>query len=83
MISGVLLIVFAESLIFRSVPLAEWAAAFAVINMIYIPILEEPQLRWRFGDEYQEYKRNVPRLLPRLRPWNRETLTGVDSHRGR
>ena len=69
MISGVILILIGECLGFRSWPLAEWAAGFAVINMIYIPLLEEPQLKWRFGEEYQQYKRNVPRLFPRLRPW--------------
>ena len=69
MISGVLLIVLGESLVFRSIPLAEWAAAFAAINLIYIPLIEEPQLRGRFGEEYERYKRNVPRLFPRLRPW--------------
>jgi protein-S-isoprenylcysteine O-methyltransferase Ste14 len=69
MISGVLLILVGESLVFRSIPLAEWAAAFAVINTIYIPLLEEPQLKSRFGEEYQQYKRNVRRLVPRLRPW--------------
>src|SRR5881396_1306534 len=69
MISGVILILIGECLGFRSWPLAEWAAGFAVINMIYIPLLEESQLKWRFGEEYQQYKRNVPRLFPRLRPW--------------
>jgi protein-S-isoprenylcysteine O-methyltransferase Ste14 len=69
MISGVLLIIAAESLVFRSLRLADWAFAFAVINLIYIPLLEEPLLKMRFGEEYQQYKRNVPRLLPRLRPW--------------
>jgi protein-S-isoprenylcysteine O-methyltransferase Ste14 len=64
----VLLIVIGESLILRSFPLANWALAFAVINMIYIPLLEEPMLKMRFGEEYQQYKRNVPRILPRLRP---------------
>ncbi len=33
------------------------------------PLLEEPQLRHRFGAEYIEYCKHVPRLLPRLRPW--------------
>lgn len=69
MISGVILVVFAEALVLRSMPLAEWAAIFTLINAIYIPLLEEPQLERRFGDEYRHYRRNVPRLLPRLRPW--------------
>jgi protein-S-isoprenylcysteine O-methyltransferase Ste14 len=40
-----------------------------VINVIYIPLLEEPQLRERFGASYDAYCRHVPRLLPRLRPF--------------
>ena len=65
MISGVLFII-AEAFFFRSASLAIWAAAFFVINAIYIPILEEPGLERRFGDDYRAYKRSVPRLLPRL-----------------
>jgi protein-S-isoprenylcysteine O-methyltransferase Ste14 len=48
----------------------EWALIFPVANFIYIPILEEPQLKRRFGSDYVEYCRNVPRLIPRLRPWH-------------
>src|SRR5258707_10335372 len=69
MISGVLLLLIAEALLLRSLPHAEWAGTFAVINAIYIPLLEEPQLKARFGDAYREYCRHVPRLIPRLRPW--------------
>ena len=67
MISGVLFIIVAEALFLRSMPIAIWAAAFFVINAIYIPLLEEPGLARRFGNEYADYKRRTPRLLPRLR----------------
>jgi protein-S-isoprenylcysteine O-methyltransferase Ste14 len=30
---------------------------------------EQPVLSERFGEEYDEYRRNVPAWLPRLRPW--------------
>lgn len=69
MISGVLLILAGEALLLRSVPHAWWAATFALINAIYIPLLEEPMLAQRFGASYAEYCANVPRLLPRLTPW--------------
>jgi protein-S-isoprenylcysteine O-methyltransferase Ste14 len=52
-----------------SVPHLWWAAIFFAINAVYIPLLEEPMLAARFPESYDEYKRNVPRLLPRLRPW--------------
>ena len=30
---------------------------------------EEPGLRARFGEDYVRYCANVPRWVPRLRPW--------------
>ena len=70
MISGVLFVLFGEALILWSRPHVTWALTFLLINAIYIPLLEEPQLRSRFGEAYSEYCRHVHRLLPRLRPWN-------------
>jgi protein-S-isoprenylcysteine O-methyltransferase Ste14 len=71
MISGVLLVIVSEALVLRSLPHAQWGFAFLLINMVYIPLVEEPLLETRFGDEYRAYKHNVPRLLPRLTPWSR------------
>ena len=69
MISGVLLVLIGEALVLWSQPHALWALIFFAINAVYIPLLEEPQLRHRFGAEYIEYSKHVPRLLPRLTPW--------------
>ncbi len=69
MISGVILILAAEALVLRSAPHGWWTAIFVGINATYIPLLEEPLLALRFGSAYDEYRRHVPRLLPRLRPW--------------
>ncbi|MGH7713870.1 MAG: methyltransferase family protein [Gemmatimonadaceae bacterium] len=69
MISGVILILVSESLLLLSRPHFAWAAMFFVINAIYIPLFEESQLAARFGASYKEYTRHVPRLVPRLRPW--------------
>lgn len=70
MISGVIAILAGESLLLGARSVAEWAAIFAAINFIYIPLLEEPMLRERFGADYDAYRRHVPRWLPRLRPWS-------------
>jgi protein-S-isoprenylcysteine O-methyltransferase Ste14 len=69
MISGVLLLLFGEALVLLSRPHLGWALLFFAINAVYIPLLEEPLLRERFGEAYREYCRHVPRLVPRLRPW--------------
>jgi len=61
-------VLFGEALMLLSRPHATWALTFLVINAIYIPLFEEPQLSQRFGAAYDEYCRHVPRLLPRLRP---------------
>jgi protein-S-isoprenylcysteine O-methyltransferase Ste14 len=70
MISGVVGILFGEAALLVSKPHLVWALSFMALNMIYIPLLEEPQLAVRFGDSYREYCRHVPRLVPRLRPWS-------------
>ena len=69
MISGVLFIVTGEACLLLSWPHAGWALTFFVINAIYIPLLEEPPLRDRFGAAYDEYCRHVGRVIPRLTPW--------------
>jgi protein-S-isoprenylcysteine O-methyltransferase Ste14 len=70
MISGVLFVLLGEALVLRSAPHATWLAIFATANGLWIPIFEEPQLEERFGEEYRRYRQNVPRLIPRLSPWN-------------
>jgi protein-S-isoprenylcysteine O-methyltransferase Ste14 len=70
MISGVILILFGEALMLFSRAHFMWALTFLAINAVYIPLFEEPQLAARFGADYEEYRRNVPRLIPRLRPWD-------------
>jgi protein-S-isoprenylcysteine O-methyltransferase Ste14 len=68
MISGVLFVLLGEAMFFRSVPVLVWFATFALLNAVYIPLIEEPDLEARFGDSYREYKRHVRRFVPRLTP---------------
>ena len=69
MISGVLFILLGEAALLGSVPQLIWAAIFFAANAVYMPLVEEPGLARRFGEEYETYRAHVPRWLPRLRPW--------------
>jgi len=61
-----------ESLLFHSKNIFTWFVLFFIINYVYFILSEEPGLEKRFGAEYLEYKRNVPRWIPRLKPWKPE-----------
>lgn len=67
MITGVIAMVAGEALFFGSVAIGILVAVFFLINHVYFIYSEEPGLEKRFGEGYQEYKRNVPRWIPRLR----------------
>jgi len=73
MISGVCLVLLGEALVLTSRPHAVWALVFAGINLVYIPLVEEPGLERRFGEAYREYCRHVPRIVPRVTPWSGES----------
>jgi protein-S-isoprenylcysteine O-methyltransferase Ste14 len=69
MISGVVAILVGETLAFWSGALLVWTAVVFAVNAIYMPLVEEPDLRLRFGADYDRYRENVRRWVPRLRPW--------------
>ena len=69
MIVGVFCILLGEAVFFTSLWLLGWFAAAVLLNVTYIPLVEETGLAQRFGDDYLRYKENVPRWIPRLTPW--------------
>jgi len=69
MILSILVILLGEAVAFASDAIFILAAAFFIIDTLYFRFSEEPGLEKRFGKEYLEYKRNVPRWMPRVTPW--------------
>jgi protein-S-isoprenylcysteine O-methyltransferase Ste14 len=67
MISGVLFILLGEALFLSSLSILMWAALFFAINTIYFVMVEEPALLRKFGEEYQQYKKQVPRWIPSIK----------------
>lgn len=69
MITGVGLVLLGEALVLGSPAIVAELGIFALVNGLYIPLVEEPGLIRRFGDEYLAYRAAVPRWIPRRTPW--------------
>lgn len=61
-----LCVVWAVALYLASLGAALYAVAISVAAHMVVVHVEEPELRRRFGESYDEYCRSVPRWLPRL-----------------
>jgi protein-S-isoprenylcysteine O-methyltransferase Ste14 len=68
MISGVLLAVLGESILFTSLTILVLFVFFWALNHIYFIFSEEPGLLARFGEDLRVYKENVPRWISRSEP---------------
>ena len=66
MMLGVWCVLLGESVLFLSVGLFLWFLTFVVGSLVVIPLWEEVDLGRRFGEPYLEYKKKVPRWVPRI-----------------
>ena len=62
---AVLSVVIGEAILFRSLPLVEYALLVWLVVHLFVVFVEEPSLRGQFGDSYETYLRTVRRWLPR------------------
>ncbi len=69
MILGVVAVLLGESLAVWTWRIAAWAAFVFALNTIYFALSEEPGLEKRFGEEYRQYRADVRRWIPRLKPY--------------
>jgi protein-S-isoprenylcysteine O-methyltransferase Ste14 len=70
MITGVLCILLGEAAVTASGSLLLWFAIFLTFQATAIRFWEEPHLTDRHGSEYVDYRRNVPRWIPRISAWD-------------
>ena len=63
---GLVTIVFGEALILGDDRLVVYAAILWLFFHFWVLVIEEPTLERSFGDEFANFKANVPRWLPRL-----------------
>jgi len=74
MLSGVIIILFSEALVFWSLSFFIYTTLFVLLNMAYFPLVEEPGLIKRYGAAYKIYMNNVPRWIPLIKPYNSDDL---------
>jgi protein-S-isoprenylcysteine O-methyltransferase Ste14 len=76
--SGVFITLYGEGLLFGSLPILIFVTIVFVFHWFYIPLTEERWLADQFGEDYQVYKQNVPRWIPRLTPWQGNQVDAQD-----
>ncbi|HSY91683.1 MAG TPA: isoprenylcysteine carboxylmethyltransferase family protein [Candidatus Binatus sp.] len=64
---GVFGVLLGEVVTFRSMVLLLYAAFICVAVQLFVIFYEEPTLRRRFGESYEEYLRSVPRWIPKFK----------------
>lgn len=66
---GVFSMLLGEALYFNNRFWLLWLLLFVLIQSMNVPLIEEKLLRKKFGNEYDEYCKHVPRWVPRLHPY--------------
>jgi protein-S-isoprenylcysteine O-methyltransferase Ste14 len=62
-------VIVGQALVLARPILLPYAAAFGAAVVLFVHAYEEPTLRRRFGESYEEYRRAVPAWWPRRTPW--------------
>jgi len=68
---AVVAVILGQGLLFGDWRLVWYGALFWLACHAFVVTYEEPTLERTFGAEYQAFRSNVPRWIPRLRPWQR------------
>jgi protein-S-isoprenylcysteine O-methyltransferase Ste14 len=63
---GGLLVLGGFGLIERSLSILVLTIGAALLAHLFVVVVEEPRLEWKFGDGYRRYRRSVNRWLPRF-----------------
>jgi len=69
---AVVSLILGQGLLFGSIRVLEYGIAVWGAFYLFVLIYEEPTLRKTYGPEYEQFCANVPRWIPRLRPWRRD-----------
>jgi protein-S-isoprenylcysteine O-methyltransferase Ste14 len=62
-------VIIGQALLFGDRRLLWYGALLWLFFHVWVVIIEEPPLMQTFGTEYERFRTNVPRWIPRLTPW--------------
>jgi len=66
---AVVAVIFGQALLFGDWRLIWYGALLWLVFHVAVVMYEEPTLTETFGTEYESFRTNVPRWIPRLTPW--------------
>jgi protein-S-isoprenylcysteine O-methyltransferase Ste14 len=69
---AVVAVIFGQALLFGDWNLLSYGALLWLFFHIWVVMIEEPTLKETFGTEYESFRTNVPRWIPRLTLWRAE-----------
>jgi protein-S-isoprenylcysteine O-methyltransferase Ste14 len=69
MYMAVVAVILGQALLFGDVRVFEYALIAWLVAQLFVLVYEEPTLRKTFGSEYETFRANVPRWIPRVTPW--------------
>jgi protein-S-isoprenylcysteine O-methyltransferase Ste14 len=70
---AVTFLILGQGLLFGSVRVLQYGLFVWIAFYAFVLLYEEPTLRRSFGAEYEQFCANVPRWIPRLRPWKEKS----------
>ena len=66
---AVVAVILGQGVLFADWRLLEYGALLWLFFHVWVVMIEEPTLKQTFGTEYESFRTNVPRWIPRLTPW--------------
>src|SRR3954470_19105268 len=76
---GLLTAILGQALLFDSLWLVLYALIAWITTASFVHWYEEPTLVRTYGEQYNEYRRNVPAWTPRLTPWRAGATTATST----
>jgi protein-S-isoprenylcysteine O-methyltransferase Ste14 len=66
---AVVAVIIGQALLFGDWRLLWYGALLWLSFHVFVVVYEDPTLKQTFGTEYERFRTNVPRWIPRLTPW--------------